>query len=55
MIVVMSTGAFEGELCSGGTFVHWFQSIIGLLVTSSVFPGGIAVLPGLAAWVIIIP
>ena len=51
--VVMSTSAFEGELCGGGTFVHWFQSIIGLLVTSPVFPRGIAVFPGLA-WVIII-
>ena len=52
--VVMSTSAFEGELClSCGTLVHWFQSIIGLLVTSPVFPGGIDVFPGLA-WVIII-
>ena len=51
MIVVMSTSAFEGELCSGRTFVHWLQSVIELLVISPMFPGGIAVFPGLA-WII---
>ena len=57
MVIVMSAGAFEGQFCGDGTFLHWLQVIIGLLLLFLVYPGGVYGLntpPGVA-WVIIIP